>query len=267
MAETLTIDTTPQTETVAENLTAEEQDSLQVGEKLIADQEGLLAGKYKNAEELEKAYGELQKKLGDQEKTTEEEATPTEDTVEEESEETTWSPAASLISDASVEYSEKGELTTETMAKFSEMSSADLVNAYMEIQSQTDNQESTPVTDLSDSDVNVIRNYVGGEQAYDQMLTWAGSNLDQNSQQAFDSIINTGSVDAIKLAVAGIKAQMDEAVGYDGRMLSGKPPQSSGDVFRSQAEVVAAMDDPRYDKDPAYRQDLIEKLDRSNIDF
>ncbi len=99
------------------------------------------------------------------------------------------------------------------------------------------------------------------------MIEWAGSNLDQNSQQAFDSIVNTGSVDAIKLAVSGIKAQMEESVGYDGRMLSGKPPRASGDTFRSQAEVVAAMSDPRYERDPAYRQDLIEKLDRSDIEF
>ena len=266
MAETLTVNTTPDTETLSSDLTPDEQDSLEVGEKLVAEQEQLLAGKYKNAEELEKAYGELQKKLGNQEETTEEEDTQTEDSVEEESEETDWSPAASLISDASAEYAETGEITTETMAKFSEMSSADLVNAYMEIQSQVDNQ--APVAeDISDSDVNVIRNYVGGEQAYDQLIDWAGSNLDENSQVAFDSIINTGSVDAIKLAVAGIKAQMDEAVGYDGRMLSGKPPRASGDVFRSQAEVVAAMEDPRYERDPAYRQDLIDKLDRSDIQF
>jgi len=266
MAETLTVDTTPDTETLTNGLTPDEQDSLEVGEQLVAEQEQLLAGKYKNAEELEKAYGELQKKLGNQEDETTED-TATEDTVEE-SEETDWSPAASLISDASEEYAETGEITTETMAKFSEMSSADLVSAYMEIQSQVDNQEAAPVTaDLTDSDVNVIRNYVGGEQAYDQMITWAESNLDSNSQEAFDSIINTGSVDAIKLAVSGIKAQMEEVVGYDGRMLSGKSPQASGDVFRSQAEVVAAMSDKRYDKDPAYRQDLIDKLDRSDIQF
>ena len=65
MAETLTVDTTPQTETMPDNLTPEEQDSLAVGEKLQAEQEGLLAGKYKSAEELEKAYVELQKKLGE----------------------------------------------------------------------------------------------------------------------------------------------------------------------------------------------------------
>ena len=65
MAETLTVDYTPQTEIVSESegvqLTAEEQDSLQVGEQITEAQDQLLAGKYKTAEELEKAYGELQK--------------------------------------------------------------------------------------------------------------------------------------------------------------------------------------------------------------
>ena len=60
MAETLSYDNTPD----AEVLTAEEQDSLQVGEKLVAEQEQLLAGKYSSAEELESAYLSLQKKLG-----------------------------------------------------------------------------------------------------------------------------------------------------------------------------------------------------------
>ena len=50
-------------------------------------------------------------------------------------------------------------------------------------------------------------------------------------------------------------------------MLSGKPPTTSGDIFRSQAEVVEAMSNPKYEKDPAYRQDILEKLDRSNLDF
>ena len=61
MSETLTVNDTPQ----QEGLTAEEQDSLQVGEQMAEQQDQLLAGKYKNAEELEQAYVELQKKLGD----------------------------------------------------------------------------------------------------------------------------------------------------------------------------------------------------------
>ena len=94
MAETLTVDTTPQTETVTENLTADEQDSLAVGEKLVEQQEQLLAGKYKDAAELEKAYVELQKKLGSQDEPTEDvEQTSTED----ETEETSLSDGATLI--------------------------------------------------------------------------------------------------------------------------------------------------------------------------
>ena len=64
MAETLTIDPTPPAEIAGEaegvQLTAEEQDSLQVGEQIQGQQEQLLAGKYENAQELEKAYVELQ---------------------------------------------------------------------------------------------------------------------------------------------------------------------------------------------------------------
>ena len=96
MAETLTVDTTPQTETVPDNLTPEEQDSLALGEKMAQDQEQLLAGKYKNAEELEKAYMELQTKLGEQGKEETETASP----EEEESDEPKLSEGASLITDA-----------------------------------------------------------------------------------------------------------------------------------------------------------------------
>jgi len=51
-------------------------------------------------------------------------------------------------------------------------------------------------------------------------------------------------------------------------MLSGKAPTNTKDVYRSQAELVAAMNDKRYDNDPAYRQDVIAKLERSdNLTF
>ena len=54
--------------------------------------------------------------------------------------------------------------------------------------------------------------------------------------------------------------------GYEGRMLTGKAARAV-DGFRSQAEVVRAMSDPRYDSDPAYRQDVYDKLERSNVQF
>ena len=50
-------------------------------------------------------------------------------------------------------------------------------------------------------------------------------------------------------------------------MLQGKAAANKAEQFRSQAEVVRAMSDPRYDRDPAYRQDVYDKLERSNLQF
>ena len=121
MAETFTINNN----TESEVLTAEEQDSLAVGEKLVEQQEQLRAGKYENAQELEKAYIELQKKLGTEDAGSLQEG---DETSEEEVEETVDNPAASLISEASAEYySNDNSLSEETIAKFSEMSSTCLL--------------------------------------------------------------------------------------------------------------------------------------------
>jgi len=256
MAETLTYD--PGTDSTV--LTTDEQESLEVGEKLEAEQEGLLAGKYKNAEELEKAYTELEKKLGDSEP---EQAEP-----EVEAEPSTEvNEQVTLINNASAEYADKGELSQETLAKFSEMSSKDLVQAYMEAYKDQPKQQAE-VTDLTESEVNTIKNSVGGDASYAQVMSWSTSNLPQDTIQAFDSLVGSGNAKAIELAISGLKAQMENATGYEGRMLSGKSPKASGDTFRSQPELVAAMSDPRYDNDPAYRQDVIAKLERSdNLSF
>ena len=264
MAETLTYDPATDTTTVGDNLTPEEQESLQVGEELETQQEGLLAGKYKNAEELEKAYGELQKKLGEQE--AESKGETVEETVEPEAE-AEPSPQVTLITDASVEYAEKGEISDETLAKFSEISSKDLVQAYVEAQKNAPEQQ-TQVADLTDAEVNSIHNSIGGEQSYADVITWSTDNLGKETMDAFDSLVKMGNAKAIELAVSGMKSQYDDANGYEGRMLSGKSPKTSGDIYRSQPELVAAMNDPRYDTDPAYRQDVIAKLERSdNLQF
>ena len=274
MAETMTDDPGTDTVTTEETLTPEEQDSLAVGEEMQSQQEQMLAGKYKNAEELEKAYIELEKKLGSdgQEKETPEaEAeTESEEVLQEEPEESTKesSPAVALVTEASEEYyANEGKLSDETIEKFSSMSSKDLVNAYMDIVKNNPQDQSAPAQDISDGDINTIKNSVGGEDQYSNMINWAGQNLDAKATEAFDNVVNSGNVQMIRLAVAGLKAQFDEANGYEGRMLTGKSAKTSGDVFRSQPELVAAMSDPRYDRDPAYRQDVIEKLDRSDINF
>ena len=99
MAETLTYDAGTDTVSTAENLTPEEQESLKVGEEMEAQQEQLLAGKYKSAEDLEQAYIELQKKLGE-EKSEDTETTTTEETKAEE----TKDEEALYLEDGTVDY-------------------------------------------------------------------------------------------------------------------------------------------------------------------
>ena len=263
MAETFTSDNTPDTSVLSE----EEQDSLEVGEQLVEEQEGLLAGKYKNAEDLEQAYINLQKKLGESNEEDEGEYEEENDQQELEEEEVEYAPAVSLINEASEEYySNDGTLSEETIEKFSELSSQDLVNAYLEIQANNP-QAPQQAVELSDAQINSVQNAAGGEANYSRVVEWAASNLSDASIDAFDSVVDTGNPAAINIAFQGLQRQYDEANGYEGRMLQGKPANSSGDLFRSQAELVAAMGDPRYDTDPAYRADVIARLEQSDLQF
>ena len=153
MAETLSYQE-PQNVTTADNLTPEEQDSLQVGEQLSQQEEQVYAGKYKSAQELEKAYMELQSKLGEQEKG------ETEVAEKEPEDKPTLSEGATLITSATDEYYANGnQLTPETLQKFSSMSSQDLIKAYMEVQQLPEYQQAqqTPV-EISESQVNQIKN-------------------------------------------------------------------------------------------------------------
>jgi len=261
MAETLSYDNTPDTEV----LTEEEQDSLSVGEELEAQHEQLLAGKYKNTEDLESAYLELQKKLGSDDEGEDSDGEEEGEGVDEEV--SNEAPAVSLINEASQEYYDNdGALSPETIEKFSGMSSQDLVKAYLEIQKNNPQARQAPA-ELSATSVNEIQNAAGGEQAYDQLTQWAADNLSAQEIDTFDNLIDSGNVPAIKMGLTALQSKYDEANGYEGRMLQGKKPNSSGQVFRSQAELVAAMGDPRYDNDPAYRQDVIDKLDNSDLNF
>lgn len=255
MAETLTYDNTPD----AEVLTEEEQDSLAVGEELMAEQENLLAGKYKNAEELENAYLELQKKLGEASDEPEEEGEM------QEQEEVEIDPATDMLSAASAEFAETGEITQETFNALAEMDSADLLAAYMGM--QEGNPAPTQAADLTDADVNELKASVGGEEAYDQITNWAADALSDAELDAFNATIDNGSLAQIQMIMAGLQARYQAENGYEGRQLQGKPPSSSGDAFRSQAEVVEAISDPRYDRDPAYRNDVLMRLERSDISF
>ena len=258
MAETLTMESKVETTSI-DNLSAEEQDSLQVGEKMEQAQEQLLAGKYKNAEELEKGYLELQQKLSNNK----EEEAPAEEQAEqtEEAEQTVldriWEEATS-----------REEFSPELTEEISKMSATDLANMYLDYRQ---NQEAEPQEggrDFSQEEITQLKGIVGGDANYTNMIDWAQKSLNEQEVQMFDAVMQKGDPLAAFFAVRSLAYAYNDAVGYDGNMVQGKAPKQSNDQFRSQAEVVAAMADPRYENDPAYRRDIMDKLERSpNVNF
>lgn len=209
MAETLIVNGA---EAPTEGLSSEEQESYEIGEELQQQQEGLLAGKYTDAAQLEQAYLELQQKLGEREEPEEE---PEQEYVESE---------------------EQPEEVTETVG-------------------------------LTQEDVNALQELAGGAEQYNAMTQWASDNLSQDQIELFDSVIDGGDPAACFFAVQSLMNQYNEAFGDDGQLLTGGEPQNTSDKFRSQAELVAAMNDRRYDNDPAYREDVLNKLANSDIEF
>ena len=244
-------------------LSAEEQDSLKVGEAL-AEQEGKkLAGKFEDAEALEKAYIELQSKLGEpkeekaevKEKKTEAKEEAKEEPKEEE-------PDYEFL-DKLWEESKNEKYSDEILDKLNDMKPADVAQLYLNYRSGVD----TEPQELTQEQATELQKSVGGEKQYNTMLQWASNNFDEAEISRYDKVMESGDPDAAYFAVQALAARYNDGVGVEGKMLTGKPAKNEGDQFRSQAEVVRAMSDPRYEKDPAYRQDVYDKLERSNVQF
>ena len=260
MAETMTYDPGTDTVTTGENLTPDEQESLKVGEELEGQQEELLAGKYKDAQELETAYKELEKKLGEKSEPVSEDEESENETEEEVSDD--YEPN---LLDILWEEGTNDKLSKET---FEELRNTDPVEVAKMAMAQRDRMQSAPQSrDFTEQDVTQLQGLVGGEANYNQMLGWAQQSMPSQEIELFDAVMDQGNPLAAYFAVQSMALRYQDSVGREGQMVTGKAPKAQGDVFNSQQEMVQAMEDPRYHDDPAYRDAIMQKLERSNINF
>ena len=260
MAEILSYDPAGDPEVVGA-IESDQAESLAIGEEMINQANARLAGKYKDAQELEKAYIELEKKLGSRDGESAEPSEP-----QEQQEPSEYATQIEAIGKAADEFNSKGELSPETLAEFEKMSSKELIQAYFEYEKGLPAMDAPQAAELTQADINTIQNSVGGEAAYQQLVGWAAQNFSEAEIQAFDNVVDSGNVAAINLALAGLQARYTDANGYEGKMIQGKAT-APADTFKSQAEVVRAMSDSRYDRDPAYRDEIMQKLARSELKF
>lgn len=226
--------------------------------ELEAQDHSQYAGKFKSAEDLEKAYLELQKKLGQKDEGTEDDSSPDSAPEEEEEEQSPVSKRVDFLKEASDEYySNDNELKPETIQKLKEMPSEELIEAYLELQKNNPVAKAQP---LSDDAAKTIVDSVGGQDAYNDTLAWAADNLKPEEVAAYDNVVNSGNKDAIFFAVQALNQRFKDSTGFEGQQISGRAPKSTIKGFRSNAELANAISDPRYRNDPAYRYDIEQKL-------
>ena len=272
MAETIRYDTS-EDPVVANEIAAKEAESLKIGEELMAKQDNMLAGKYKSAEELETAYLELQKKLG------ESPASTAEDTAEPAQEFEFYSEDGSVNYETANEvYGEQlgntfkdnnidpfemnkhfvennGTLSDEMYDKLGQAGlSKSLVDSYLKGVREEVGFDA-PAATLTDAEIADVKSIANGEEGYQSLMDWAGKNLSKEDQDNYDQVLTTGNKTAIKFAVKALMGQYEDANGHDSKIVTGK--ESPQESYRSMAEVVRDMNKPEYTQDQAFRDCLL----------
>ncbi len=241
----------------------------------LRDENGLIAGKFKTAADMVNSYKELEGKLGAIDQTKEQpEGIAEEDTAEQETEtndsefnaeEYYGDGLASVLEEVGIDaqdisnrFLENDEISEDDYSKLAEAGfSKQVVDLYL------DGVRNSGIA--GEVDAEGIKESVGGDESYGQMVSWAMENLPAEDIQAFNKLTDTGDGPAIKLAVQGIYSQYNNAMGIEPNLVSGRASQGGPTPFRSTSEVVTAMSDPRYGKDVTYTEDVQRRLGGSDV--
>jgi len=213
-----------------------------------------LPEKFKSPEDMAKAYAELKSKLG--------KAKPADPPAVDPAVTPPADPQAALadkgldLQDFSSEFAQRGELSAESYEKLSKAGySRQIVDQYI------DGQRAVAARFETD-----IMSEVGGAEKYSEITAWAKASLTPQEIAAYNAAVSSGNADQAKLAALGLGAKFERANGSDPkRLLGGQSAGSTGDVYESMAQVTAAMKDPLYKADPAFRAKVQSKLARSNV--
>ena len=209
------------------------------------DRPNWLPEKFANAEELAKAYGELEKK----------QSTPEQEQSLEENKSEVEQATGLTLDNYYDEFAEKGELSQDSYDNLAKSGlSKELVDSYIEGQKS-----------ISDNQTKDIHNIVGGEAKYNDVVQWATNNLSDAEINAYNNALDT-DVNSAKLSLQGIYSKYQaQNNGNEPNLTQGQTISGRTDIFNSTAEIVNAINDKRYEVDTAYRKNVEEKLKRSNV--
>jgi len=210
-----------------------------------------LPEKFANAEDLAKAYSELEKKQSTE---------PNDPSMQQmradaeaKEDKTFENETASGMDKYYNEFQEKGELTSNSYEELSKMGlDKSLVDGYI-----------TGQKAIADGEVKQIHDTVGGQENYTKVIEFAQT-LEKPEQDAFNQTLDNGSIEQVKMAVQAIASRAGVSGQPQSKMIDGDTIGTASDTFESVAQVTEAMNDPRYAKDPAFRKLVETKLARSS---
>ena len=219
-----------------------------------------LPEKFKNAEDMAKAYGELENKLGQSQDNNNKDSEPKKETKDsdlsiDKAEDAVESAGLSMDT-LQQEYNESGELNEKSYKALEKAGiPKDYVDAFIK------GQEA-----IATQTANTLKQEVGGDESYRNMMSWASNNLSEAEINAYNNTVNGKDIEATKLAIAGLNARFKSAEGVEPNLAKGdRPSSSNAQGYRSWSEVTAAMSDPRYSKDTAYQADVQAKIKNSRL--
>jgi hypothetical protein len=208
-----------------------------------------LPEKFNSPEDLAKSYTELEKKLSAPKETPADDEATTDETPTDNNESTIPN-----FDKFSQEFADGGALSEDSFAELEQMGYPKaMVETY--IQGMQSTQE---------ADANTVMAVAGGEDGYKDLTDWARDNMAANELEVYNTMVANGT-DNAKMAVEWMMSKREAAGDTEPNLVSGKAQAASKDEFRSTAQVVAAMKDPRYGKDAAYTKDVEQKLGRSSV--
>ena len=205
------------------------------------EEQELILGKFKSQEDLIKAYSELEKAQSSRQ----------DKPSNEQGEAVSEANVSSAIQTASDAFYENGELSEDNFKALEQSGiPREFVEAYVR------GQEAT-----MEAEVSSITNSIGGQENYDAMVQWASANLPEAEVDSYDDIVSTGTTDAATMAVKGMYARyLSENGGSSMNIAKGGTSGAAIQPFNSNAQVVEAINDRRYEIDPAYRAEVERRI-------
>jgi len=177
---------------------------------------------------------------------------------EEGGEDTSMEHVTNLFSTAESQFNETGQVTEETLAELSGVIPQEYIDRYFSMFST-----------VADFQEQQVYNLVGGQDRYEELIAWAGTNLTEAESVAFDKAVQGTDFEAAKLAVNGLAARAgitkSSASKVTKKKYTGKGGGGGVKGFANQEEMIKAVNDPRYERNAAYRKSVQERIEKSEF--